>query len=188
MMPEKDRKRAIIEGVKPEVDGGRFPIKRVVGEDVVVEADIFADSHDSLSCILKYRKDGTPRWTEAPMTYLVNDRWQGVFVVHDTGRFLYTVEAWVGRFVTWKGNLSNIILVVVNLDPHHVHSGWLTLPLADFGIDEDRPYQVHDLLSDARYLWNGPRNYVELDPRTVPGHIFRLRRRVRTERDFDYFM
>jgi starch synthase (maltosyl-transferring) len=106
MMPEKDRKRATIEGVKPEVDGGRFPIKRVVGEEVVVEADIFADGHDSLSSILKYRKDETPRWTEVPMTYLVNDRWQGVFTVHDMGRFVFTVEAWVDRFVTWKGDLA----------------------------------------------------------------------------------
>jgi starch synthase (maltosyl-transferring) len=85
-------------------------------------------------------------------------------------------------------DLSNIILVVVNLDPHHVHSGWLELPLADLGIDEDRPYQVHDLLSDTRYLWQGIRNYVELNPQTIPSHIFRIRRRVRTERDFDYFM
>jgi len=85
-------------------------------------------------------------------------------------------------------DLSNIVLVVVNLDPHHIHSGWLELPLAEFGVDEDRPYQVHDLLSEARYLWNGPRNYVEINPREVSGHIFRLRRRVRTERDFDYFM
>ncbi len=85
-------------------------------------------------------------------------------------------------------DLSNIILVVVNLDPHHIHSGWLELPLADFSIDEDKPYQVHDLLSDIRYLWHGTRNYVELNPQAIPGHIFRLRRRVRTERDFDYFM
>jgi starch synthase (maltosyl-transferring) len=85
-------------------------------------------------------------------------------------------------------DLSNIVLVVVNLDPHHTHSGWLELPLADLGIDEGRPYQVHDLLTDARYLWNGARNYVELNPQEMPGHIFRLRRHVRTERDFDYFM
>jgi starch synthase (maltosyl-transferring) len=85
-------------------------------------------------------------------------------------------------------DLSNIIVVVVNLDPHHKHSGWVELPLGTVGIDPQQPFQVHDLLGDARYLWHGPRNYVELDPRVVPAHIFRLRRRVRTERDFDYFM
>jgi starch synthase (maltosyl-transferring) len=83
---------------------------------------------------------------------------------------------------------SSILLVVVNLDPHHTHSGWITFPLEDLGLQPKDPYQVHDLLSDARYLWNGPRNYVELDPKVCPAHIFRIRRRIRTERDFDYYM
>jgi starch synthase (maltosyl-transferring) len=85
-------------------------------------------------------------------------------------------------------DLDNVIIVVVNLDPYHTQSGWVELPLEDLSIEADRPFQVHDLLSGARYLWHGPRNYVELDPRRTPAHIFRLRRRVRTERDFDYFL
>jgi starch synthase (maltosyl-transferring) len=85
-------------------------------------------------------------------------------------------------------DFSNFVLVVVNLDPHHAHSGWLDLPLSELGMDPRQAYQVHDLLSDARYLWHGSRNYVEIDPRVVPAHVFRLRRRVRTERDFDYFL
>ncbi len=85
-------------------------------------------------------------------------------------------------------DLSNIIVIVVNLDPHHRHSGWVEFPLQTLGIDHGQAFQVHDLLSDARHLWHGNRNYVELDPQVVPAHIFRLRRRVRTERDFDYFM
>jgi starch synthase (maltosyl-transferring) len=85
-------------------------------------------------------------------------------------------------------DLSNFILVVVNLDPHHTHAGWVNLPLTDMGLDPRQPYQVHDLLSGARYLWTGPRNYVAVDPGIAPAHIFRIRRRVRTERDFDYFM
>ncbi len=64
----------------------------------------------------------------------------------------------------------------------------MTLDLATLGIDADRPFQVHDLLTDARYLWSGPRNFVELDPARAPAHIFRVRRHVRTERDFDYFL
>jgi starch synthase (maltosyl-transferring) len=85
-------------------------------------------------------------------------------------------------------NGDNAVLVVVNLDPHHVQRGWITIPLEDFGLQAHHPYQMHDLISGARYLWNGPRNYVELDPDAVPAHVFRLRRRVRTERDFDYFL
>ena len=83
---------------------------------------------------------------------------------------------------------SNIVLTVVNLDPHHTHSGWLDLSLEKMGLDPGQPFQVHDLLSDARYLWQGSRNFVELDPQAVPAHIFRIRRRIRTERDFDYFL
>jgi starch synthase (maltosyl-transferring) len=83
---------------------------------------------------------------------------------------------------------ADAVLVVANLDPHHAHSGWLSLDLADLGVGTEKPYQVHDLLSGARYLWQGARNYVSLDPAHAPAHIFRIRRRVRTERDFDYFL
>jgi len=85
-------------------------------------------------------------------------------------------------------DLSNIILVVVNLDPHHTQAGWVEIPLATLGFDPQQPYQMHDILGDSRYLWYGPRNYVELNPTVVPAQIFRIRRKVRTERDFDYFM
>jgi starch synthase (maltosyl-transferring) len=77
---------------------------------------------------------------------------------------------------------------VVNLDPHHRHTGWLELDLWTLGILPQQSYQVHDLLGDARFLWYGARNFVELNPQVVPAHIFRLRRRVRTEHDFDYFI
>ncbi len=86
------------------------------------------------------------------------------------------------------GEGAELILAVVNLDPYHTQSGWVELPLEELGVDPDHPYQLHDLLTDARYLWHGRRNYVELDPQAVPAHIFRLRRCIRSERDFDYFM
>ena len=85
-------------------------------------------------------------------------------------------------------DLSNIILVIVNLDPYHIHNGWIELPLEELGLDAEQPFQVHDLLSGARYLWHGLRNYVELNPQIVPAHILRIRRRTRTERDFDYYL
>jgi len=85
-------------------------------------------------------------------------------------------------------DLGNIVVVIVNLDPHHVQSGHVELPLDELGLDAAQPYQLHDLLSGARYLWHGPRNYVALDPHRSPAHVFRLRRRVATERDFDYYM
>jgi len=84
-------------------------------------------------------------------------------------------------------DFSNVILTVVNLDPHHTHSGWLELPLSELGLDTE-PFQVHDLLSEARYQWYSPRNFIELNPQVVPAHIFRVRKKIRTEHDFDYFM
>ncbi len=84
-------------------------------------------------------------------------------------------------------DLANVILTVVNLDVHHTQAGWLDLPLEALGVEPHQPYQVHDLLGEARYLWHGSRNYVELNPLIAQAHVFRLRRRVRTEEDFEYF-
>ncbi len=83
---------------------------------------------------------------------------------------------------------GNVILTVVNLDPHQPQSGRLDLDIAALQLDADQPYQVHDLLSDQRYIWRGRYNYVMLDPQRAPAHVFRLRRRVRSERDFDYYL
>lgn len=81
-----------------------------------------------------------------------------------------------------------IMVVVVSLDPHHTQSGWLELPGEVLGVEEGRPYKVQDLLSGKQYLWQGSRNYVEVDPRQIPATIFNLRRRLRTERDFEYYV
>ena len=83
---------------------------------------------------------------------------------------------------------SDIVLVIVNLDPNYRQAAWIELPLEKFDLPANRPYQMHDLLTDARYLWHGNRNYVELDPATSPAHIFRIRRRARSERDFEYYL
>ncbi len=83
---------------------------------------------------------------------------------------------------------SQILLVTVSLDPNHRQSGWVKLPLEDLRLEEEHPYQVHDLLSDARYLWHGRRNYIELNPHLVPAHIFQIKRRVRSEQDFEYYL
>jgi len=83
---------------------------------------------------------------------------------------------------------DNVILAIVNVDPKNAHAAWLELDLDALQVDAVRPFQVHDLLSGARHSWHGARNYVQLNPAVVPAHIFRIRRRVRTERDFEYFL
>ena len=71
---------------------------------------------------------------------------------------------------------DNIILVVVNLDPLYTQSGWVEVPIEDFGEMDADSYQVHDLLTDTRYIWHGKRNYVALHPGVQPAHILRVRR------------
>ena len=83
---------------------------------------------------------------------------------------------------------DNVVVLVVNLDSQNTHSAWLDLDLEALGLPPERPYQVHDLLSHARHTWHGPRNFVQMNPHIVPAHIFRIRRRIRTEKDFEYFL
>jgi starch synthase (maltosyl-transferring) len=82
---------------------------------------------------------------------------------------------------------ENVIVVVVNLDPHHTQSGHPELDLDALGFERDAPFQAHDLLGGSHFMWQGSRSYVELDPQVSPAHVFRLRRKLRTEHDFDYF-
>ncbi|MFN8503481.1 alpha-1,4-glucan--maltose-1-phosphate maltosyltransferase [Kouleothrix sp.] len=106
---DEGRSRVVIEGVTPAIDGGRFAIKRVAGEAVEVEADIFTDSHDALSAVLCYRADGDAEWAEAPMEPLVNDRWRGEFVAARVGRASYSVLAWVDHFKSWARDMAKRI-------------------------------------------------------------------------------
>ena len=105
-------------------------------------------------------------------------------------RFFHTDNDQVICYGKATADLSNVIVVVVNLDPYHTQSAWVRLPTSELGLvaGTENTYQVHDLLGDARYLWNGESNFVKLDPHSSPAHIFRVRRRLKTERDFDYYM
>ncbi len=108
---------------------------------------------------------------------------------HNRSLRFYTVDNdEIICFAKHTEDCSNVIIVAVNLDPHHTQSGWVDLPLAELGVDPTKPFQMHDLLTDARYLWNGPRNYLSLNPASVPAHVFRVRHNLRREQDFDYFM
>jgi starch synthase (maltosyl-transferring) len=107
MTPTKSdgRKRVIIEGISPEIDAGRFPAKRTLGDQVAVEADIFTDGHDSISASLLAHREGWDEWTEIPMRPLVNDRWTASFHVSELGRYGFKVQGWVDHFETWRRDL-----------------------------------------------------------------------------------
>ena len=94
----------VIENVQPLVEGGRYAVKRAVGEDIAVEADVFKDGHDVVSAVLKWRKRGTARWYETPMTPIPkgNDRWCGTFSVFENAVYEFTVEAWGDTFLSWQ--------------------------------------------------------------------------------------
>src|SRR5215471_1268010 len=102
---DQDPRRVVIESVRPQVDGGRFAIKRIVGDEVVVEADIFADGHEMLTCRLQYRHS-EENWRELPITELGNDRWRASFAVEMLGVYQYRVVGWVDRFHTWRADLK----------------------------------------------------------------------------------
>ena len=114
---ERGRRRVVIERVWPEIDGGRFPIKRTVGEQITVSADVFADGHDVLAGVLKYRHLPGPRggphdresdphaWQEVPLVPRDNDRWDATFTVSELGEYEYTIEAWIDRFASWLKGL-----------------------------------------------------------------------------------
>jgi starch synthase (maltosyl-transferring) len=106
MTIDQTPRRVAIESIRPQVDAGRFPIKRVVGEEVVVEANVFADGHDELVCVLQHRHADDSTWQEQPMHPLGNDQWRAAFRVDKLGRFVYRVAGWVDHFHTWRHDLK----------------------------------------------------------------------------------
>jgi starch synthase (maltosyl-transferring) len=92
----------IIENVYPELDCGRYPVKREVGDRLEVWADLFKEGHDRLAAVLKYREKGAPEWGETPMRLYENDRWTGEFTLAKNARYEYTIEAWTDVFGTWQ--------------------------------------------------------------------------------------
>src|SRR5579872_1787184 len=99
-------KRVVIEDVRPEIEGGRFPIKRIPGEKITVEAAAFSDAHDVVACSLVYRPERALNWSETPMQPPGQDRWRAEFTVDEVGMYRYTVEAWVDFFLTWRRDLE----------------------------------------------------------------------------------
>jgi starch synthase (maltosyl-transferring) len=87
-----------------------------------------------------------------------------------------------------KRVVGDLVLVVVNLDPDYEQAGFVDLDVDALGVDPAHQFQVHDLLTDRRYLWQGSRNYVQLDPRGIPAHVFEVRKRVRSEQSYDHFI
>jgi starch synthase (maltosyl-transferring) len=100
------RRRVVIEDIWPQIDGGRFPVKRIQGDVVTVWADVFADGHDQVAALLLYRREGESDWRELPMEHFGNDRWRASFTVEEIGRYEFTVEGWVDHFRSWRHGIG----------------------------------------------------------------------------------
>ena len=96
----------VIERVLPELDGGRYPVKREIGDRFEVTADIFKEGHDILMAALRYRSSRESDWHETPMRHVENDRWAGWFDLTDNTRYHYTIASWVSAFESWRQELS----------------------------------------------------------------------------------
>ena len=109
MKPIEGRRRVIIEEIQPQVDAGRYPAKRILGDTVTVTAAIFTDGHDHIASRVLYRPSTEAEFRIVPLTALTNDLWQATFLLDQMGDWLFTVEAWVDHFATWCADLKKRI-------------------------------------------------------------------------------
>ncbi|HEU5324314.1 MAG TPA: alpha-1,4-glucan--maltose-1-phosphate maltosyltransferase [Candidatus Limnocylindria bacterium] len=123
------RRTIIIERIAPELDGGRYPVKRVVGDQLLVTADIFADGHDLLDAALLLRAEDDERWREAPMRPIDNDRWSGHLELTRNAWHRYAIEAWRDVFGTWRHGLDKKVEAGVAV-PSELEEGRLLLEAA----------------------------------------------------------
>jgi starch synthase (maltosyl-transferring) len=110
MKPVEGRKRVVIEEVQPQVDCGRHPVKRILGDQVTVAAAVFGDGHDHVAGRLLYRHSSENEWRSEPLVSLTNDLWSATFTVDRLGDWLYSLEAWVDHFATWTADLRKRLI------------------------------------------------------------------------------
>lgn len=140
------KKRVVIENVRPEIDQGEVAVRRVLGERVIVEADIFADGFEQISALLSYRGPQETKSHLIPLKHLVNDRWQGEFTVTELGLYHFTLQAWVDHFKTWQAELKKKIASSFNIK---------TELLAGAEFIEQAARRAEE--NDARSLWTWAR-------------------------------
>jgi starch synthase (maltosyl-transferring) len=106
MKPFEGRKRVVIEEVQPQVDCGRYPAKRTIGDVVTVTAAVFGDGHDHVAGHLLYRHASEDTWKTSPLIPLTNDLWSASFTLDKLGEWVFTLEAWIDHFDTWRDDLG----------------------------------------------------------------------------------
>src|SRR3981189_257075 len=128
--PVECRKRVVIEEVQPQVDGGRYSAKRILGDAVTITAAVFGDGHDHVAGRLLYRHSSEKDWRSTPLTPLTNDLWTVTFTVDQLGDWLYTLEAWVDHFDTWCADLQKRLAAQPNPNTPDASAQSQNIPLA----------------------------------------------------------
>jgi starch synthase (maltosyl-transferring) len=130
MKPVEGRRRVVIEEVQPQVDCGRYPAKRILGDAITVTAAVFGDGHDHVAGRLLYRHASEKDWRSTSLTPLTNDLWTVTFTVDKLGDWLYTLEAWVDHFDTWCADLRKRLAAQPNPNTPDASAQTQNIPLA----------------------------------------------------------
>lgn len=145
------QRRVIIENVHPEIDGGRFPIKRCPGDKVTIQAAVHTDGTDIISAVVQYRFAGDSAWKETPLSVAEagNDLWEGHFVVEELGRYEYTLQAWINPFATWRRDLEKKIAAGQDVSSELLEGTRMVRGAASraSGADSDQLQRCIDILS-----------------------------------------
>jgi starch synthase (maltosyl-transferring) len=144
--------RILIETVYPELDGGRHPVKREVGDTLAVWADVIRDGQDVLAAVVKYRTKAETDWREAPMRHFDNDRWTGEFTLDANARYVYTIEAWTDRFASWVRDLERRVQAGQDVESELAEGAALVRDAASRAAGADR-----EALAGAAAVLGGPR-------------------------------
>jgi starch synthase (maltosyl-transferring) len=152
---------AVIENLQPLIDGGRYPIKRVIGEDLIVEADIFKDGHDVVAAILKWRVLGEEHWHETAMAHVDNDRWRGTCTLYENATYQYTVEAWTDTFRGWQHEFATKFEAgITNLRSERLEGAALLEAAAERATDETDRARLRELVERIRTADNSEVNRI----------------------------
>ncbi len=130
MKPSEGRSRVVIEEVKPQVDGGRHPARKIVGDKVTVTAAVFADGHDHLAARVMYRHKSERRWRTVPMKEIGNDLWSAEFTVDRLGMWKFVVQGWVDHFDTWTSALKKRLAAQPAVNDSNGAAAAQNIPLA----------------------------------------------------------
>jgi starch synthase (maltosyl-transferring) len=130
MKPVEGRRRVVIEEIQPEVDCGRYPGKRILGDVVTITAAVFGDGHDHVAGRLLYRHSSETDWRFTPLTPLTNDCWTATFTADKLGDWLYTIEAWIDHFATWCADLRKRLAAQPALNTPNASNESQDIPLA----------------------------------------------------------